>query len=45
MHQVEVTVGETKGDWIAVTKGVAAGDQLVLNPGDGLAEGSKVIVN
>jgi HlyD family secretion protein len=45
VHQVEVTVGENKGDWIAVTKGVAAGDQLVLNPGDGLAEGSKVIVN
>jgi len=45
VHQVEVTVGESKGDWIAVTNGVAAGDQLVLNPGDGLAEGSKVIVN
>ncbi|REK62776.1 efflux RND transporter periplasmic adaptor subunit [Anoxybacillus sediminis] len=45
VHQVEVTVGEIKGDWVAVTKGVAAGDQLVLNPGDDLAEGSKVIVN
>jgi HlyD family secretion protein len=45
VHQVEVTVGDTKGDWTIVTKGVAGSDQLVLNPGDGLAEGSKVIVN
>ncbi|CAM5795452.1 MULTISPECIES: efflux RND transporter periplasmic adaptor subunit [Brevibacillus] len=45
VHQVEVSVGETSGEWTSVTQGVNQNDRLVLTPTDSLAEGSKVIVN
>ncbi|MFD2370033.1 efflux RND transporter periplasmic adaptor subunit [Brevibacillus sp. GCM10020057] len=45
VHQVEVTVSNTSGDWATVTAGVNENDQVVLNPTDKLAEGTKVIAN
>jgi len=45
VHQVEVTVSNTSGDWATVTAGVNENDQVVLNPIDKLAEGTKVIAN
>ncbi|MEJ8547264.1 efflux RND transporter periplasmic adaptor subunit [Brevibacillus borstelensis] len=45
VHQVEISVGETSGEWTDVTQGVNQNDRLVLTPTDTLAEGSKVIVN
>lgn len=45
VHQVEVSVGNASGDWTTVAAGVKENDQVVLNPTDTLAEGSKVIAN
>ncbi|GED34577.1 efflux RND transporter periplasmic adaptor subunit [Brevibacillus centrosporus] len=45
VHQVEVTVSGTNGDWATVAAGVNDNDQVVLNPTDKLAEGTKVIAN
>ncbi|MDR7314749.1 multidrug efflux pump subunit AcrA (membrane-fusion protein) [Brevibacillus nitrificans] len=45
IHQVEVTVSGTSGDWATVAAGVNDNDQVVLNPTDKLAEGTKVIAN
>ncbi|USG64425.1 efflux RND transporter periplasmic adaptor subunit [Brevibacillus ruminantium] len=45
VHQVEVSIGETSGEWTAVTQGVSQNDRLVLTPTDSLTEGGKVIVN
>ncbi|KQL48369.1 RND transporter [Brevibacillus choshinensis] len=45
VHQVEVTVSNASGDWTTVTAGVNDNDQVVLNPTDKLAEGTKVIAN
>jgi HlyD family secretion protein len=45
VHQVEVSVSNASGDWTIVAAGVKENDQVVLNPTDTLAEGSKVIAN
>jgi RND family efflux transporter MFP subunit len=45
VHQKEVSVSQTEGNWAVVSSGVTEGEQLVLNPTDSLSEGSKVIAN
>lgn len=45
VHQVEVSVDNSSGEWTTVTQGVKDNDQIVLNPTDQLSEGTKVIAN
>jgi RND family efflux transporter MFP subunit len=42
---VTVETGESFGRMVEVTKGLSAGDNVVLNPAPGLRQGSKVKVN
>ncbi|KGT72956.1 RND transporter, partial [Bradyrhizobium japonicum] len=45
VHQTEITADESGSDWVVVKNGVSLNDQVVLNPADSLADGSKVRLN
>lgn len=40
--QVVVTTGRTIGDDIEITSGLNPGDELILEPGDGMADGKRI---
>ncbi|WP_019122535.1 efflux RND transporter periplasmic adaptor subunit [Brevibacillus massiliensis] len=44
VHQAEVSTEPKNADWVYVKSGVQNGEQIVLNPGDQLTDGSSVRV-
>jgi len=45
VHEVEVTVEKTSGEWATLKAGVTEQDSIVINPSAALKEGGKVLVN